>query len=71
MMFSYFKRLIPKKRLKNVSFQYTISDYMGRVVMQGESDKTIETETLASGSYILSIKNEEMFTVKKMVKYNP
>lgn len=51
------------------AFHYSISDYLGRVVLSGETDKTIETEALASGNYILTIKNEEMVMVRKMVKY--
>ncbi len=50
-------------------FKYSISDYIGRLVKQGESYKTIETDALASGNYILTIKNEERFSVKKIVKY--
>jgi hypothetical protein len=50
-------------------FQYNISDYLGRVVLTGTTDKTIATEALASGNYVLTIKNEEMVTVRKMVKY--
>ncbi|MES2621955.1 MAG: T9SS type A sorting domain-containing protein [Bacteroidota bacterium] len=52
------------------SFQFTMSDYVGRVVLSGSADKTIRTEDLPAGNYLLTIKNEETVSVKKVVKVN-
>lgn len=49
-------------------FEYQITDYIGRVVLAGRAEKTINTEQLPSGNYLLVIKNEETYSVKKIVK---
>ncbi len=51
-------------------FDYQITDYIGRVVLAGKAEKTINTEQLPAGNYLLVIKNEETYSVKKIVK-NP
>lgn len=49
-------------------FEYQITDYTGRVVLSGKTDKTIATGELAKGCYLITIKNEEVFSTKKIVK---
>lgn len=51
-------------------FNYQITDYIGRVVLVGKAEKTINTEQLPAGNYLLVIKNEETYSVKKIVKVN-
>lgn len=49
-------------------FNYQITDYLGRVVLEGKAERTINTEQLPAGNYLLVIKNEETYSVKKIVK---
>jgi hypothetical protein len=49
-------------------FEYQLTDYTGRVVLSGKAEHTIATDELVRGCYLLAIKNEETFSVKKMVK---
>ncbi|MCX6199572.1 MAG: T9SS type A sorting domain-containing protein [Bacteroidetes bacterium] len=51
-------------------FDYQITDYIGRVVLQGRAERIINTEELAAGNYLLVIKNEETYSVKKIVNVN-
>ncbi len=49
-------------------FEYELMDYVGRVVMKGRAERSINTAQLAAGNYLLVMKNEEMYCVKKVVK---
>jgi len=49
-------------------FEYLIADYTGRIVLSGKTERSIATGELGSGCYLLTIKNEETFSVKKIVK---
>ena len=48
--------------------EYQVSDYTGRVLLSGKTERSIATEILPSGSYLLLLKNEELYSIKKMVK---
>lgn len=48
--------------------EYQVTDYTGRVLLSGKTERSINTEILPSGSYLLLLKNEELYSVKKMVK---
>ena len=52
-------------------FSYQITDYIGSVVLQGRAENNIQTGALAAGSYLLLIKNEEYYSVKKITKIHP
>ncbi len=54
----------------NKAFEYQITDYSGRVVLQGKAEKSIATDKLATGNYLLLMKNEELYSVKRIVKMN-
>ncbi len=49
--------------------EYQVTDYTGRVLLSGKTERSISTEVLPCGSYLLLLKNEELYSVKKMVKY--
>jgi hypothetical protein len=49
--------------------EYQVTDYTGRVLLSGKTERSISTEMLPPGSYLLLLKNEELYSVKKMVKY--
>ena len=51
-------------------FDYQITDYLGRVFLSGKTQNNILTTDLPSGNYLLMMKNEEMYSVRKIMK-NP
>jgi hypothetical protein len=52
----------------NKAVEYQLTDYTGRVLLSGKTEKSISTEILPPGSYLLFLKNDELYLVKKMVK---
>lgn len=52
----------------NKAFEYQLTDYSGRVVQQGKTEKNISTDKLAAGNYLLLMKNEELYSMKRIVK---
>ena len=54
----------------NKAFEYQLTDYSGRVVLQGKAEKSISTDKLAAGNYLLLMKNEELYSVKRIMKMN-
>ena len=48
--------------------RYSIRSLQGQEILSGQTDKTINTETLAKGIYLLQIESKDGMPVKKIIK---
>jgi hypothetical protein len=50
------------------TFDFQITDYLGKTILSGKTNEPITTDNLSKGNYLLVLKNEDAYSVKKITR---